>query len=207
MSSGAEKIVSNILSQSQAKADKIIQEAEAESKNIVDNGSADAELEKQKILDEANKSSNLRYQQIISEAKMKGRRLELDAREEVIEEAFNKATEKIKDLSSGSNSQYINSLESVITEAGSEIGGGNLVIHVKQEDKSKIEGSIDKIAKTITLDTGNNTSFEFGEAINTIGGAVVKTSNGDVEVNNTIESRILRYKKSLRLEVANILFK
>jgi len=35
----------------------------------------------------------------------------------------------------------------------------------------------------------------------------IKTKNGEIEVNNTIEARMQRYKKSLRSEVARILFK
>ena len=38
------------------------------------------------------------------------------------------------------------------------------------------------------------------------GGAILKTKNGDIEVNNTIEARLLRFKKLLRSEVANVLF-
>ena len=52
-----------------------------------------------------------------------------------------------------------------------------------------------------------NTHMEIGNNINTIGGVIVKTKNGEIEVNNTIESRLLRFKKTLRSEVAKILFK
>ena len=50
-------------------------------------------------------------------------------------------------------------------------------------------------------------NLEIGNNINTIGGTIIKTKNGDIEVNNTIEARMLRFKKSLRSEVARILFK
>ena len=43
--------------------------------------------------------------------------------------------------------------------------------------------------------------------IEAIGGAILKTRNGDIEVNNTIESRLDRFKGLLRSEVANVLFK
>ena len=49
--------------------------------------------------------------------------------------------------------------------------------------------------------------FTLGEPIDAIGGAVLKTSNGDIEVNNTIEARLERYKSILRSEVADVLFK
>ena len=46
-----------------------------------------------------------------------------------------------------------------------------------------------------------------GEPIDVLGGAILKTSNGDIEVNNTIEARLDRFKSILRSEVAEILFK
>ena len=50
-------------------------------------------------------------------------------------------------------------------------------------------------------------NFKVGEPIDAIGGAILKTSNGDIEVNNTIEARLERFKSILRSEVAEILFK
>ena len=40
-----------------------------------------------------------------------------------------------------------------------------------------------------------------------MGGAILKTVNGDIEVNNTIKARLDRFKSILRSEVAEILFK
>jgi Archaeal/vacuolar-type H+-ATPase subunit E len=149
----------------------------------------------------------MRYQQIISEAKMNSRRMELEAREEVIEEAFSKAEEKLKEIASSDAAEYKASLEKVITEAGTEIGGGDMLVLVKESDAAKIKGSIPSIEKIISDKTGTPTKLEMGENINTIGGAILRTKNGEIEVNNTIEARMLRFKKSLRSEVAGILFK
>ncbi|MEA4956115.1 V-type proton ATPase subunit E [bioreactor metagenome] len=205
MSSGTEKIVSNIMSEAQTNADKILQEAEVEVNSIIDNGNKQAELEKSKILDDAKKQSDMRYQQIISEAKMNSRRMGLEAREEVIESAFEKANAELKDISSSNTDEYVDALIKMIKEAAIEIGGGDLTVHVKEEDKSKIT-DINAIANDIKSKTDKDTSLEFGESIDAIGGAVIKTKNGEIEVNNTIEARMLRYKKALRSEVAKILF-
>ncbi len=205
MSSGTEKIVSNIMSEAQTNADKILQEAEVEVNSIIDNGNKQAELEKSKILDDAKKQSDMRYQQIISEAKMNSRRMGLEAREEVIESAFEKANAELKDISSSNTDEYVGALIKMIKEAAIEIGGGDLTVHVKEEDKSKIT-DINAIANDIKSKTDKDTSLEFGESIDAIGGAVIKTKNGEIEVNNTIEARMLRYKKALRSEVAKILF-
>ena len=100
MSAGTEKIVSSITSDAQIKADSILEEAEKESNSILEEGQKEALMEKEKILEDAKKQSNMKYQQIISEAKMNSRRMELEAREEVIEEAFQKAQEELKEIAS-----------------------------------------------------------------------------------------------------------
>ena len=103
--------------------------------------------------------------------------------------------------------EYKESLKKIVTEAGVEIGGGELLVLLKETDSSKIKGSIASIEKEITEKTGVNTTLELEETINTIGGAIVKTKSGEIEVNNTIEARMLRFKKALRSEVAAVLFK
>ena len=207
MNNGTDKIVSSIKSEAQSKADVIIQESENEASLILQEGEREAKLAKENILENARKQSSLKYQQLISEAKMNARRAELEAREELIESAFTKAEEELKNVASTSSEEYLNSLKKIIEEASIEIGGGELVLSLKEDDIAKIKDSIPTIEKNIEGKTGNKTTLEIGDSIRTIGGAIVKTKNGDIEVNNTIEARMLRFKRSLRSEVARILFK
>jgi V/A-type H+-transporting ATPase subunit E len=207
MSNGTEKIVSSILSDAKFKADSISEEAENESKSILEEGEKIVLMEKEKILEDGRKQAAMRYQQIISEAKMKSRRMELDSREEVIEKSFKKAEDKLIKVASSDSSEYKESIKNIITEAALEIGGGDLILLLKQEDEAKIKDSLSEIENDIKTKTGKETKLEMGSNINTIGGTIVKTKNGDIEVNNTIEARMLRFKKSLRSEVAHILFK
>jgi len=207
MNSGADKIVSSIISDAQSKADVIIQEAEREAALIVEEGQKEAALEKENILENAQKQSAMKYQQLISEAKMNSRRAELEAREELIESAFKRAKEELKKIASTDDKQYKESLKKIIEEASIEIGGGDLVLLLKEGDVAKIKDNIPAIEKEIEEKTGTKTTLAIGENINTIGGAIVKTKNGEIEVNNTIEARMLRFKKVLRSEVAKVLFK
>lgn len=207
MSNGADKIVSSIISEAQSKADVIIQEAEREATLIVEEGQKEAALEKEKILENAKKQSAMKYQQLISEAKMNSRRAELEAREELIESAFKRAEKELKKIAATDEGQYKESLKKIIEEASIEIGGGDLVLLLKEDDVAKIKGAIKAIEKDIGEKTGTKTTLEIGENINTIGGAIVKTKNGEIEVNNTIEARMLRFKKVLRSEVAKVLFR
>jgi len=226
MSSGAEKIVSTIMAEAQVKADENKAEAQTKCDDIIADGEKRAAAEKAKILNDASKQADLRYQQIISEAKMNGRRAELEAKEEIIDEAFNKATEELTNIANTDSEEYIEALIEMIKEAATEIGGGDLIVLLKAEDADKVKGKLDTIAdKVISLikdrnkpvnlnsiatevssDSGVETTLEIGEPIETIGGAILKTRNGEIQVNNTIEARMLRFKKSLRSDVAKTLF-
>ena len=204
MSSGTEKIVSSIMSDAQGKADEIIQNANAEVSQINAKAEKTAEAEKTKILENGKKQSDMRYQQIISEAKMNARRAELGAKEEVIEAAFNKATEELKAKASSCDDEYKDSLSMMIKEATDEIGGKDLIIQLNEADTNNMKKDISDGSNSFQLD---DITFTLGEPIDTIGGVVLKTVDGDIQVNNTIESRLERFKSILRSEVANVLFK
>ena len=225
MSSGADKIVSNIMSDAQVKVDANISEAQAKVDAILADGEKRAEATKVKISEDAAKQAEMRYQQIISEAKMNARRAELGAKEEVIEEAFSKATEDLTNMANTNDSEYVDALVEMIKEAAVEIGGGDLIVLLKQEDIPKVQDKLESIvglikslikrekpsdlsaiATEVSLETDVETTLEIGEPIDTIGGAILRTRNGEIQVNNTIESRMLRFKKSLRSEVAKTLF-
>ena len=207
MSSGTDKIVSSIMSEAQEKADVIIQDANAEVSAITSKAEKTAEAERIKIQDNGKKQSDMRYQQIISEAKMNARRAELGAKEEVIEEAFGKATDELKAIASSNSDEYKDSLSKMIKEAVDEIGGNNFIIQLNEADTEVIKGQLKESSSDDSTFQIEDITFKLGEPIDAIGGTILKTSNGDIEVNNTIEARLERYKSVLRSEVANILFK
>ena len=191
------------MSEAQGKADIIMQDANAEVATITANAEKTAESEKNKILDNGKKQSDMRYQQIISEAKMNARRAELGAKEEVIEAAFNQAIGELKTKASSNDSDYEHALGKMIKEAADEIGGNDLIIQLNEADTNKLKADLSS-DDSFEIEGIN---FKVGEPIDAIGGAILKTSNGDIEVNNTIEARLERFKSILRSEVAEILFK
>ena len=205
MSSGTSKIVESIMSEAQEKADVIIQDANAEVSAIQAKAEKTAEAEKIKIQENGKKQSDMRYQQIISEAKMNARRAELGAKEEVIEAAFAKATEQLKNEASSNTEDYKDSLSLMIKEAADEIAGKDLIIQLNEADTNSLKQDLSASGSDSFQLNGIN--FTVGEPIDAMGGAVLKTINGDIEVNNTIEARLERFKSILRSEVAEVLFK
>ena len=101
--------------------------------------------------------------------------------------------------------EYETLLAKLIKEAADEIGHLNLGIHLNEIDTNKIKEGLSSYGLySFQLEDINLT---IGEPIDAIGGAILKTSNGEIEVNNTIDARLERFKSILRSEVAEILFK
>ena len=193
------------MSEAQGKADIIMQEANAEIATINADAEKTAESEKNKILENGKKQSDMRYQQIISEAKMNARRAELGAKEDVIEAAFNQAIGELKIKASSGDEEYKDSLSKMIMEATNEIGSNDLILQLNEADTQKFKDDLSSQGSDSFEIEG--IKFTLGEPIDAIGGAILKTANGDIEVNNTIEARLERFKSILRSEVAEILFK
>lgn len=206
MSVGADKIIASINADAKAKADDILSKASAQCDEISATGNEKAEEEAAQILSSAEKQADMKYQQIISEAKVSSRRKELEAREELIDKAFRIASEKIEKQASENSTTYVDSLKNMIKDASLQVGGTQLEILVRADDVDNVKSMINEVSEYVTKETGKETSFIIGQPIDIIGGAVVRTIDGEIEVKNTIEARMLRYKKYLRSEVAKKLF-
>ena len=194
------------MSEAQEKADVIIQDANAEVSQIQAKAEKTAEAEKLKIIDNGKKQSDMRYKQIIYEAKMNARRAKLGAKEEVIDAAFNQATGELKAIAADGNDEYKDSLSKMIKEAADEIGRDDLIIHLNEADTNNFKQDLSSTGSSDSFEL-EGIKFTLGEPIDAIGGAILKSSDGDIEVNNTIEARLERFKSILRSEVAEVLFK
>ena len=101
--------------------------------------------------------------------------------------------------------EYETLLAKLIKEAADELERKNLLVHLNESDTNIIkDGLSENGLYSFKLE---NINLIIGEPIDAIGGAILKTSNGEIEVNNTIEARLERYKSILRSEVAEVLFK
>ena len=109
----------------------------------------------------------------------------------------------LDDFDSFDNLKYDMSLTKLIKEAVDEINSDDVIIHLNEADTNKFLNQLGSYDSFVI----DGISFQIGEPIDTIGGVIVKTRNGDIEVNNTIESRLERFKSVLRSEVAKVLFK
>ena len=194
-----DKITEKIAAGSKGEIDAIKKEAKGKAKEITSEAEKKAEELKAGIVEVGKRDAEREKQRIVANAKLQARKIRLDAKEDVIKEAFKMAEDKLKKISS--SAEYSSVLESLIKEAQAVVRGDVEIIARKDDSKVLTSAYISKLSE----DT--KSKIELSSAnIDTIGGAIVKAKDGKTEVDNTIEMRMERMKGDIRPRVAKALF-
>jgi V/A-type H+-transporting ATPase subunit E len=95
---GTDKIKAKILEDAENKAFEIEEQARQEARSITDQALKEAEIKKAEILKKAEAEGQEVYRRLISVAGLEARKEILKAKQDMVEEAFAKAVEKITGL-------------------------------------------------------------------------------------------------------------
>ena len=198
------QMVEDIVSNAKVEADQLLNESKKQVKEILQRGKDAAEKEKMTIIEnESKKIVELEKQQIAS-INLQARRDILQKKEEEIKKAFDKAQVELQGFTK--KAEYPKVLEGLIIEAGAAIGGGDLVILTRKEDKTKVK-DLATISKSITKICGNKCSLKISkDSINAIGGIVIQAADESIRMDNTFEARLEQKYGKIRAEVAKKLF-
>ena len=163
----------------EVKADEIITEAKNKAEEIKNNSSKKSKIDASAIIEKKK-----------SVAKLDSRKLELLAKQQLIDESFNMAIEKIINLD---DDEYI---ELILDKAG-QIGcsAGEMILNKK--DKKRIGSKLEAKLKNINLSLSTGTA-------DIRGGFILQ--DGNISYNASIEKMILSQKDELILGVSEILF-
>ncbi len=198
-----DKIIAKILEDAKAQGSEITARAQEEAARIIQEAREKAKLIEEAALKDAARDAEQEKRRIMADATIKARKLKLAAREEVISEAFRRAEEELNNIAG--SGKYPEILEKLAVQACVEIGGGELEILVREEDRDMIQKSLPKIEEAAKKAGISARLSVAKDAINSPG-IVMRTKDSKVEVSNTFESRYERMRPSLRLEAAKILF-
>jgi V/A-type H+-transporting ATPase subunit E len=195
----AERIIERIREDAATEADAIVAEAEKEAEGILKEAKEKAEERRKEILSKGEKEAELLRQRIVANAKLQARKSGLDAKEKLIQATFSEAEKELSKVAS--TEDYREILRRLIAEGVSSVGEAAEVI-AREEDKGLI-------SKGLLKDLGKQFGVEITlapESIESMGGVIVRSKTGRVEVNNTFETRMLRMQDELRSKIAKILF-
>ena len=189
--SALERTVEKILQNTQDQTVSSLTEALKASQAMLSNSQASMEQEYDKILAEGKKESEKLEKQIVGNADLESRNKQLLLVEESIEQVFQKAIKKIQDADR--NNDYSKLISTLLQESIDTIGTSEIVIQTNSKDKPVVESLLSKF-KGATLST---------ELIDCLGGIKVKSKDGTMTFDNTIDARLDRLKPLIRKDIAS----
>jgi V/A-type H+/Na+-transporting ATPase subunit E len=169
-----------------------------ESINNLELSKSQLELEYATIISNAEKKAETFKRQVIGSSKLSSRNKELILLEQAVNDVFAKAKEKF--LLHTDESIYKNLLIKMLDESIPNIATSGIVLECLEKDtdffKQQIEGISAKYNKKIKLHSNLK---------NFMGGFRIKSNDGTITLNNTIDSRLERLKPLIRKNIAHIL--
>ena len=136
---GADKLKEKILEEARQQAKNNIERARQEAAGISNMALNEAEKRRREIIEKSRIEAAEREKRLISYAELEARNQRLKAKQEVVEEAFEKAIARLKELPSD---QYINILADMIVGA---VSTGDEELILSKEDKNRIGNDIVKL--------------------------------------------------------------
>ena len=116
---GIDKIIERIKKESDAKVKEIIDNANNEAENIRKGNEKETRRMVEKIKQEYEKETTVIRNTIVSGAKIESKRIQLDAREDIINECFRRSEKKLANIE---GKEYEKFLNRSIKEGGDIIG-------------------------------------------------------------------------------------
>lgn len=198
--SGIAAISNEVLSEVQKEAEVIIKAAETEAKEILRKAKLEADQRYREELNLAKARAVAERRKIASITEVEMRNHLLQTKEDLVENAFQKAVEKFKRYVE--TKEYQTYMLMLIEETARKIGRKDLTIQVNAKDAQWLtQEKIETLAQKLQVELKIARSTE-----QFIGGCIVQTSDGKIIYNSTIDNRLEELKPTLRVEVAKILF-
>ena len=195
-------LIDEILADARKKAGRTVRRAEQESKDIVQKAQSEAEDVRKSAIDAACQRAERQKTIVLATVDIEAQRIEIDARESVIREAFDAAEKR---LAERQGFDYAGVLANLVAAAAEAIGGDRFVVTVAERDRKSVELAAlqqtvsRKMGRAVTLDSSSDPT-----AIS--GGVIVYSAEGRRMVDNSFESRMARTYDHLRRQVAQFLF-
>ncbi len=193
-----ELIIRRIEENARKGVEDILLKAHSNSVDIMTKASEGAIEMQRKTLEDAEREIALDIQRIISEATLKSRRIIWGARDKVINRVFDETLNILSNIRTQGyrDVKYDSVLVANIVEAAGSIGTAEVEVVLDGDDRSILsEGILKAIEGNIKNRYDREVKVSLSEeTISCLGGAMVRSPDGTVEINNTLGVRFDRIK-------------
>lgn len=163
----------------------------SDSKQTLDNSLPKLEQEFDKIISDGKKEANKIEKQIIGSSELEVRNKQLLLLEEGVDKVFSKALDQI--ANTDRSGDYANLIKTLLDESTKILGTTEVTVFTNAKDKDVVQSALSKFSKAkLSSDT-----------IDCLGGIIIKSKDGTMTFDNTIDARIDRFKPLIRKEIAS----
>lgn len=185
-----ESTIDKILKQTEIENLSSLKQSFEESLGILTKSQTSLEEEYDRIIDEGKKEAEKIDKQIIGSSDLESRNKQIILVEDSVQKVFEKAIEKIK--SSTHDDNYTKLMESLLEESTNALGTSEVTVYTNSKDKQIVQSLLSKFSGAELSD----------DSIDCLGGVEVKSKDGTMTFNNTIDARVERMKPLIRKEIA-----
>lgn len=195
--SALEQTISKVLSQKEADLIKQLDLAYQDSIANLESSRAKLQSEYTRIVEGAKKQAENLRRQIVGSSRLAARNKQLVLIETAVNEAFEKAKTTLR--SSNKQQDYKVLITKMLQESISAIGTDEVIIQCNRDD-------FDLVKKAVASLSNNNVRMTLSEQpIDVIGGIRIKSIDGSTIYDNTLDSRIERFKPLIRKNIVQML--
>jgi V/A-type H+-transporting ATPase subunit E len=196
---GIAKIKERILEEAREEKQKLVEKAQAQARDIEAKYEHKAKEMLNDILDKAGKAAEEKKRRILSMAQLENRKALLQAKQQIIDEVFEKAKAQLEKMP---DENYCGLIADMLMKSAIT---GNEEVLISEHDKNRItQDFLAKVNENLK-GLGKQGNLRISETPGRmIGGFILKSE--DLEVNNTFDSLINMEREELETEIAKILF-
>ena len=185
--SSLEQAIDKIVKKTEKKILSDLENSGSDSKQTLDNSLPKLEQEYDKIISDGNKEADKIEKQIVGSSDLETRNKELMVLEEAVDKVFSKALDQI------ANEDHSNLIKTLLEEATKILGTTEVTVFTNTKDKDAVQSSLSQFSGAeLSSDT-----------IDCLGGVKVKSKDGAMTFDNTIDERIERLKPLIRKDIAS----
>ncbi len=187
-----------ILAEAREESDGIREQAREKAEAIKRRAQEEAALVRKSILDRANQEAERLRGQVLATAQLQARSNQLGSREKLLERVFSEVHKRLDGITKRSDYDAI--ATQLLREALVELRVDKAEIRADEATrKALMKGGLDDVARE------RKGQYTFGNPLEEGTGIVVTASNGKLQFDNTLETRLNRLQGTLRSTVYKVL--
>lgn len=185
-----ETTIDKILNQTGTEILSSLKSSLDETQETLSKSQSKLEQEYDRIVNEGKKEADKVQKQIIGSSDLESRNKQLKMVDDSVQNVFDKAIEKIKTIKR--DDKYSKLINTLLEEATETLGTKDVIVYTNSADKKIVNSLLSKFpGKKLASET-----------IECLGGIEIKSKDGSMSFNNTIDARLDRMKPLIRKEIA-----